>query len=371
MRFARYAVPILLSAVLAACTPTAPEGESTETAAGSLDSVSESYVQLALALGEHDADYVDAYHGPSEWQQAAAEAQKPLESIRDEAEALAAQVPDAPEDADEIVRLRHSYLRAQIRSLASRARLVAGESMTFDEESQALYNAVSPRHGEEHFQNTLAEMEKLLAEEGFALGTLEERYTEFRSHFVIPADRLDEVFRRAVDECRERTLAHVDLPTEESFEIEYVNDKSWSAYNWYQGGYRSLIQVNTDLPIYIDRAVDLACHEGYPGHHVYNLLLEKNLVKDRGWGEFQIYPLFSPQSLIAEGSANFGIDMAFPGTERLTFERDVLFPLAGLDPAKADVYFALQELSSGLSYASNEVGRRYLDGEIDAAEAVE
>ncbi|NIV17481.1 MAG: hypothetical protein GWN47_03535, partial [Woeseiaceae bacterium] len=59
-----------------------------------------------------------------------------------------------------------------------------------------------------------------------------------------------------------------------------------------------------DLPIFIDRAVDLGCHEGYPGHHTFNVLLEKNLVTDRGWTEFTLYPLFSPQSLIAEGSGN-------------------------------------------------------------------
>lgn len=88
---------------------------------------------------------------------------------------------------------------------------------------------------------------------------------------------------------------------------------SWNAYNWYKGGYHSLIQVNTDLPIAIDRAIDLACHEGYPGHHVYNALIEETLVNGRGWVEFALYPLYSPQSLIAEGSANLGIDMAFPG----------------------------------------------------------
>ena len=76
-----------------------------------------------------------------------------------------------------------------------------------------------------------------------------------------------------------------------------------------------MIQVNTDLPIFIDRAVDLACHEGYPGHHVYNMLMEKNLVRERGWMEFSVYPLFSPQSLIAEGSANFGIEVALPGED--------------------------------------------------------
>ena len=77
-----------------------------------------------------------------------------------------------------------------------------------------------------------------------------------------------------------------------------------------------MIQVNTDLPIFVDRAIDLACHEGYPGHHVYNVLLEKALVRDRGWPEYQVYALFSPQSLIAEGTANYGIEVAFPPADR-------------------------------------------------------
>src|SRR5690606_403409 len=109
---------------------------------------------------------------------------------------------------------------------------------------------------------------------------------------------------------------------QESFQVEYVTDKPWSGYNWFQGDAHSLIQVNTDLPIFIDRAVELGCHEGYPGHHVYNALLENELVRERGWMEYSVYPLFSPASLIAEGSANYGVKLAFPGDERLAFERD-------------------------------------------------
>ena len=60
------------------------------------------------------------------------------------------------------------------------------------------------------------------------------------------------------------------LPQAERFDLEYVNGTPWSACNWYKGGYRCVIQVNTDLPIAIDRAIDLACHEGNPGHHGYN-----------------------------------------------------------------------------------------------------
>jgi hypothetical protein len=114
----------------------------------------------------------------------------------------------------------------------------------------------------------------------------------------------------------------------------------------------------------------MACHEGYPGHHVYNVLLEKNLVGDRGWVEFSVYPLFSPQSLIAEGSANYGIDMAFPQNERSRYEKEVLFPLAGLNAAQADRYYRVQELAARISYAGNEAAREYLDGRINADEAV-
>jgi hypothetical protein len=175
---------------------------------------------------------------------------------------------------------------------------------------------------------------------------------------------------RAIQAGRERTLQHIRLPSDERFTVEYVTNKSWSGYNWYQGGYRSLIQVNTDLPVFIDRAIDLACHEGYPGHHVYNVLLEKNLVKDRGWIEFSVYPLFSPQSLIAEGTANFGIEVAFPGKARVEFERTVLFPLAGLDPARAAEYYDVQSLVDQLSYAGNEAARRYINKQIDATQTV-
>ena len=177
------------------------------------------------------------------------------------------------------------------------------------------------------------------------------------------------MFKEAIRGCRERTSAHVDLPSEERFTVEYVTGKSWSGYNWYQGNYRSVIQVNTDLPIYIDRAIDLACHEGYPGHHVYNVLLEKHLVRDRDWVEFSVYPLFSPQSLIAEGTANYGIEVAFPPDDRVRYERDVLFPLAGLDATRVQEYYDVQALVDQLSYAGNEAARRYLNGTIDRAAA--
>jgi hypothetical protein len=249
--------------------------------------------------------------------------------------------------------------------------------MSFDEESRALYDAVAPRHDEAYFQERLDRIAAVLVGLPPAPGVprlpagapLGDRVEALRARVAIPREKVAAVFARAITECRARSAAHVVLPAGESFIVEQVTDKPWSGYNWYQGGYRSVIQVNVSLPIWIDRALDLACHEGYPGHHLYNALLERELVRGRAWPEFQIYPLFSPQSLIAEGTANYGIELAFTAEERLAFERDVLFPLAGLDPALAAPYARVHELLEQLSYAGNEAARRYLDGDIDAAAA--
>jgi hypothetical protein len=337
-----------------------------------MDTIAEQYVKLVLALGQHDADYVDAYYGPPEWKNDAAGSRMALDDIGSRAKTLLADLarqrgPAAPKTAlnDEMTQLRHHYLERQLSALEARVRMLKGERLSFDDESRALYDAVAPTFPESHFQDILDRLEKRFP----GSGPLVERYETFRRGFVIPRDKLDPVFQKAIQGCRERTLRHVTLPADEKFTVEYVTNKSWSGYNWYQGGYRSLIQVNTDLPIYIDRAVDLACHEGYPGHHVYNVLLEKHLVRDRGWVEFSVYPLFSPQSLIAEGTANFGIEVAFPGKDRVEFERTVLFPVAGLDVAQAAEYYEVQALVDQLSYAGNEAARRYINKQIDAAQA--
>lgn len=151
--------------------------------------------------------------------------------------------------------------------------------------------------------------------------------------------------------------------------MEFVTGKPWSGYNWFKGNAFSVIQINTDLPIFIDRAIDLAAHEGYPGHHVNNALLEQHLVRGRGWVEFSVYPLYSPQSLIAEGSANYGIDVCFP--DRTSYESQVLFPLAGIDSARAAKYYEVEELVAKLSYAGNEAARRFLNGLCTRDEAIE
>jgi hypothetical protein len=364
----RVGIAALALLTAAACGSRGAGGTVPGAAGDELNATAESYVRLVLAMGRHDENYVDAYYGPDAWRQQAEQDKLSLPEIRTRAESLLAAIPSAPPENDaEPVRLRRRYLRRQLEALVARAEMLEGRKLSFDEESKALYDAVAPTHPAARFQEILDRLETLLPGEG----PLTQRLEAFREHFTIPPAKIDAVFQSAIRACRDRTSRHIQLPAGESFRIEYVKGKPWSAYNWYQGELRSLIQVNTDLPIPIDRALDLACHEGYPGHHLYNALLEQELVKRRGWVEYTVYALFSPQSLIAEGSANYGVELVFPGQTRVAFEREVLFPVAGLDPTRAAEYYAVQERLEDLSYAGNEAARGYLDGTMSADAAKE
>ncbi len=336
-----------------------------------MDSIAEDYVKLVLNIGQYDADFVDAYYGPKEWR-AKLKSELPFDStayksLSTKTDELLNELESLGEyKADELETLRFRYLYKQLLACKTTIFMLNGVLLPFDKETKALYDASVPTHNDEFFQTAIKELDKILP----GKGDVAKRLNEFKMKFVIPTDKLKDVFDAAIKECRTRTLNHIKLPEQESFQVEYVKDKPWGAYNWYKGNYFSVIEVNTDLPVFIDRAVDLAAHEGYPGHHVYNVLLESNLASKRNWVEFKVYALFSPQSLIAEGTANYGIAMAFPGDERIKFEKDILFPLAGLNPDDADIYYKILDLQKNFSYTGNEAARNYLDGKWNREQTV-
>ena len=349
--------------VLNACGNTAEQGASPGPTSSA---IAERYVKIALALRPYDEAYVDAYFGPAEWSDAAETAATPLDALLAETDSVLDSLRALAVADTDIERARRSGLEKRLASMRLRMRMAAGERLPFDEESRILFDAVAPVVDIEGFDDVIAEIDALLP----GSGSLGERVNAFRERFTIPVDRLSAVFDAAIDECRRRTLEHIALPSGESFSIEYVTDKPWSGYNWYQGDNHSLIQINTDLPIFIDRAVDLGCHEGYPGHHTSNVLAENQLVAGRGWVEFSLFPLFGPLSLISEGSANYGIELAFPAAERREFEREILLPLAGIEAADLDRYHALLAQLERLDDAGVAIQREYLDGERSREDAL-
>ena len=354
---------------LAGCAPAQlVETPATAPLARSLDEIAQDYVRLQLAIGEKEAGYIDAYYGPPEW---AVAAKQDTRSLTDLSAAMAANRAALTEltmraKGDALWVKRVGFLDAQMVAAETRLQMLRGDKLPFAEEARGLFGVDVPIDPLSRFDPVLAELDRLVPGDG----PLWQRIEALRAASEIRPARLRPVFDRAIAECKARTLAHIAMPPGEAFALEFVTGKSWGGYNYYQGNYRSLIQVNTTLPVRAERAVDLGCHEGYPGHHVLNALLEERLVRGRGWIEFSVYPLYSPQSLIAEGSANYGIEMAFPGEERAAFEHATIFPLAGLDPAQAGRLARLNALSERLARSQNTIAALFLDGAIDRETAL-
>lgn len=366
MKYRHLMLPLLL--VIPACAATSTQPSTSPAATNSaIGEIADAYIKLTLEAGTHEAEYVDAYYGPATLQEAAKAAPRSLDALLADARALTVKIdqslPSIKSDSD----LRRARaLRGMLVAAETRLQMLQGKKFRFNDEAKGQFATIPDLKPLAHYDALLTDLEKLIPGEG----SLASRVDAFNDRYIIPKDKLQPVFDAAIAECKRRTAQHIELPQGETFTMEFVTGKTWSGYNYYKGNYKSLIQINTDLPIRISRAVDLGCHEGYPGHHVLNLLVEERLARAKGWNEYEVNPLYSPTSVLSEGSANYGIDLAFPGPERLAFERDVLYPLAGLDPKTAEAFWTMQQMTEDLSGARLTIAKMYLDGEIDRSKAL-
>src|SRR5579871_927550 len=297
------------------------------------------YLRLAVALGERDADSLDYYYGPSDWVSGVRANPPPLRQIKQSAASLIERLKTPSMGA--VNATQTQFLTKQLRAIAARADLLMGTRRTFDEEAEVFFGIMPQQpFTSERLADVRDKIGRLLP----GPAPLATRYAEFDQEFTIPAERLPAVFDRALQACRERTLAHIPLPPGEHVRVEYVSNKPWNAYSHYLGNFQSLIEVNADFAVTVDRVLELACHEGYPGHHVYNSIQDAEHVQRERRLELLAQLTFSPQSIISEAAATIAGDVAFPDAARLAFERDELFPLAGLDNSLAERYLRIQHL---------------------------
>ena len=318
-----------------------------------LDPLAESYVKLVLAVGRHDAMYVDAFYGPDAWKKEAdAGAPVPLPELLSRTRTLLQQVHGAGGPAE-----RSRFLEKQIVAMEAHVRRLSGEKLSLTEECRTLFDAVPARHAVAEFEAAHRQLETLVP----GSGPLGDRIEAIRKAVYIPKDKIEIALAKALEAARSANAPLVQLPQGENFETVVVTGQPWGAYNWYLGNFKSRIELNTDLPVQLNGLLGTMCHEGYPGHHVYNVLHEKALVHDRGWVEHTVYPLYSPESVLAEGTANVGIDILFTDDERRRVLTEVLAPAVGI-PAEAmleadRIHRAMQPLK----YVNGEAAFMLLD----------
>jgi hypothetical protein len=370
-------VKLALPAVLALSLVPAACGRRAAASPG-LDAAAEAYVRLALALGERDPDAIDAYHGPAEWQAEAHARRATLVDIARDANTLVADVLALREVTPGEER-RRAFLAAQVRAIAARAEIVGGKLLPVADEARILFGLSLPErppfkasvYSEESYVATPSGRQRIAFDQLLpGHGDVSARVAADERRFVIPSDRFDRVFRRAIEECRTATRAHIQLPDGERVEVDYVPDLPWSAFTRYEGNGTSRIRVNAGLGLSVDSALDLACHEAYPGHHTIDVLIDERLKRmARPPVELSVRLLFSPLTALHEGAASAAPRLLFSLSERRALERDVLFPLAGLDPAGADEHAAVSLAIDDFHDVQADVTWRYLNGELDFARA--
>ncbi|MFW6074914.1 MAG: hypothetical protein ACOC9Y_04915 [Chloroflexota bacterium] len=298
-----------------------------------IDPVSRLYITTALRIGEEIEGYIDAFHGPDDLRDEAAK----IDDIQNALGALEAEVEALPSSA------RKTFLRGQARSMRAVYGVHRDESMSYADEVEATFNIRPVWTDEQHFERAHLQLEQVLPGDG----SLRDRRERYMRGFELEGGEVEPFVEQLRRDLRDRTASIIDLPPGEGAEVELVNDKPWSGYNWYLGGYQSRIEVNTDLPVRANALPDLVAHEIYPGHHTEHSLKEYHWLDRQGFGEAAIALLTSPQAVVSEGIATTALDTAVPDSEQAGWLRDMCFSPAGFD-ADPEIDLAIQRAGEEL-----------------------
>jgi hypothetical protein len=290
------------------------------------DDVARDYLLLALRLDQHAPGLVDGYFGPAHLK-----AQVDMEQLRsparlaDDAVALRSRLAGEVPAAD-----RRAWLDAQLVALETQARALAGDHLPYLEHVTRCFTWTPERRSDARFDAAARGLDRLLPGDG----PLPERLAAHDAAWTVPVDRLEAIVDVLVGRFRDRAGAHWELPAGSDLRVSLVRDQPWSGYNWYDGGYRSRVDLNTDLPIRLPALARTVAHETYPGHHLEHARKEAILVERQGRLEASVLLINTPECLVSEGLANVGFDLVVPHDERAPLYAE-LAALAGV-PVAAD-----------------------------------
>jgi hypothetical protein len=289
--------------------------------------IPERYVWLCLRVARHSDGFIDAFIGPPEWERAVvAEDAVDAGKLRDEARTLLDSVGAADLEED-----RQRWLHGQLKALECVTARLSGEDISWADEVERCLGVRPARTDTDVFEEVHLRLDAALP----GTGTVRERYVAWDQNNSVPREKLVSALERLREVLGPHAHSLASMPQEESVTYEIVSNQPWIAYNWYQGGYHSHVQVNADLPTSIVLLVDLAAHEAYPGHHTERATKEAHLFRDLGRVESSIVITSAPEALISEGIARNALEEAL-GPEPFEVVADVLADLdLKFDPVEA------------------------------------
>jgi hypothetical protein len=331
-------------------------GSSARAAPDPLEAQGRRFVVLATSLGHLHPREIDAYWGPPELDMRRRGPMPSLSSLRrDMLQLHGAITADTPSPRRDRLAERLDRLIALLDVIAKPG------ALSFDQEARQVYGMVTPLPHSVGQARALKKLDRLLP----GHGDVTTRLAIWRARFTIPDDRRKAAFLRALAECRARALPHWPLPADERVDVVWSADVP-AAWQRYQGHDRSRLEINPAAVGDPGTALDVACHEAYPGHHAQFVAMAAGgmVVEDT------VVILRSSDQVLREGVANVGIDLAFPPAARLAFTRDVLFPMAGFNARDAATFVQVHRLVGDLAPSVLPILRDYYDGRLASGDAV-
>jgi hypothetical protein len=288
------------------------------------DPVARDYLLLALRLDRHVPGTVDGYFGPADLR-----AQVDTEPLRDPARLASDAVELRARLAAEVREPdRRHWLDLQLVAIETLARVRAGATFSYIDQVRRCFAYSPVRRPLERFDAAAARLDLFLP----GSGPIAPRLAAEDEGWTVPPDHIEAVMGMLVARFRARAQALFGLPEQEQLTVNLVRDRPWTGYNWYDGGYRSRVDINLDLPIRLPGLVGVAAHETYPGHHLEHARKEQVLVEGLGRLEASALLINTPECLISEGLANLGRELVVPPAE-LDGLLSELAPAAGVPHA--------------------------------------
>jgi len=297
-------------------------------------SIGQKYVRLALSIGQHAPGYVDAYFGPAEWR-APADDQgvRPVHVLAREA----AELGDAIDDDTEMGPQRRDFLTRQVRAMHTTLRVLQGERLPLIEEAEGFFDITPAWTDEAVFRDAHRTLEELLPPGG----TLPERMALKKKSREISVEQTEKLLPFVLEHLRHLTRERFPMPQEETFELKFVSNQPWGAYNWYLGDCHSRIEINTDLPLYIVGLPNLLAHEGYPGHHAELSNKDTRLFQEAGYTEHCVSLLNTPACVVSEGMATCALEVLMDEEVQAAWLSNELLPRAGFGHLNAQQELAI------------------------------
>ena len=344
--------------LVAAALPASP--------ADGIDAIARDYVDLALDAKTLDPDLISINSPALEATYKAKSGKADPAALAKRSGELIARFDALPNPQERLDAMRFRSLRARLVSLQAHAEVLGGANLTMADRVERFYGFRPDFRPLSEYDSGLDRLDKAIP----GPGTLAERIAALKTAALVPPGKIEPVVKAAFAECRRRTLQHMALPQPESVEVLFLHDLPAPAEDVYQGNGKSRARINLDSPMDVDRLLAAACHETYPGHHSHFVNLDDALSHGRGWREFDVEIEDGPQFAVAESVAEYGVGLTFPAEERIAFQRDVLYPLAGLKMQNVDAWRAYISARPDVLGATATVARDYLSGAIDPQTAL-